>query len=110
MHSHSGTLHPMLGVGAFMTMFWTGVIVGHELGVACVTLRILGLLFGCIASVGVCELQRRERQGLAAGTRESVPGPGRPAGGADARGRAAAGTRSPLGPVTIITSAPVGSS
>ncbi len=32
MHAHNGTLYPMLGVGAFMTMFWTGIVVGHELG------------------------------------------------------------------------------
>jgi hypothetical protein len=32
MHAHNGTLYPMLGVGAFMTMFWRGIVVGHELG------------------------------------------------------------------------------
>ena len=65
MHTHNGTLYPMLGVGAFMTMFWTGVVVGHELGLGCVSLLIMGLLSGCIATVGVCELQRRDGQGFA---------------------------------------------
>lgn len=73
MYSHNGTLYPMLGVGAFMTMFWTGIVVGHEFGLGCVTLLIAGLLSGCIATIGVCELQRRDRHG-------HVPGPGERAG------------------------------
>jgi hypothetical protein len=66
MYSNSGTLYPMLGVGSFVTMFWTGVVVGYELGLGCMPLLILGLLCGCIATVGVCELQRRDGHGLGA--------------------------------------------
>jgi hypothetical protein len=96
MHTHNGTLYPMLGVGAFMTMFWTGVVVGYELGLGCVSMLITGLLFGCIASVGVCELQRRDGQGLASDPRAAMPGyrhaaerhrPGAPAGAARGRSR-----------------------
>jgi hypothetical protein len=53
MYSHNGTLYPMLGVGAFMSMFWVGVVVGYELGLGCAVLLIAGLLSGCIATVGV---------------------------------------------------------
>lgn len=110
MHSHNGTLYPMLGVGAFMAMFWTGVVVGHEIGVGCSALLILGLLFGCIASVGVCELQRRDREGLPAGTAQAAAGHGRPAADADVRGPgSASGRRGPLAAVTVATGAPAGS-
>ena len=110
MHTHNATLYPMLGVGAFMTMFWTGVVLGHELGLSCASLLIVGLLCACSASVGVCELQRRDAQGLAAGTRRRVPGHGG-AGNADVRepARTAAEGRSP-GPVSIGGRLPVGPS
>ena len=97
MYSSNGTLYPMLGVGSFMTMFWTGIVLGYELGLGCMSLLILGLLSGCVATVGVCELQRRDGHGLPArgraprstpaasaepgagarGTPPSVPVPGR---------------------------------
>lgn len=109
MHSHNGTLYPMLGVGAFMAMFWTGVVVGHELGVGCSALLILGLLFGCIASVGVCELERRDRVGLSAATADAAAGR-RLASDAGVRGSGpASGRRSPLAAATIAKSAPAGS-
>ncbi len=109
MHTHNATLYPMLGVGAFMTMFWTGVVVGHELGLACVSLLIMGLLCACIACVGVCELQRRDRQGFAPETRGRAPGYGEAAGGAAAREplRGAAGGSRP-GPVTLGRHLPAG--
>lgn len=69
MYSNSGTLYPMLGVGSFVTMFWTGVVAGYELGLGCMPLLILGLLSGCIATVAVCELQRRDGHGLRADPR-----------------------------------------
>lgn len=78
MHTHNGTLYPMLGVGAFMTMFWTGIVVGYELGLGCVTLLIVGLLSACVATVGVCELQRRDRYGLVTEPGGRVPEPDRP--------------------------------
>ncbi len=78
MHTHNGTLYPMLGVGAFMTMFWTGIVVGHELGLGCASLLIMGLLSGFVATVGVCELQRRDGFGLPTEARRRVPQPSRP--------------------------------
>ena len=78
MHAHNGTLYPMLGVGAFMTMFWTGIVVGHALDLGCASLLIMGLLSGFIATVGVCELQRRDDFGLAAEPRRRVPQSSRP--------------------------------
>lgn len=65
MHTHNGTLYPMLGVGAFMAMFWTGIVLGHELGLGCISMLMTGLLCASIATVGVCELQRRDAHGLA---------------------------------------------
>jgi hypothetical protein len=73
MHTHNGTLYPMLGVGAFMTMFWTGIVVGDALGLSCASLLIMGFLSGFVASVGVCELQRRDGVGLTAEPRGRVP-------------------------------------
>ncbi len=80
MHTHNGTLYPMLGVGAFMTMFWTGIVVGHELGLGCASLLIMGLLSGFVATVGVCELQRRDGCGLATEARGRVSQSDRPRG------------------------------
>lgn len=92
MPNHGATLYPMLGVGAFMTMFWSGVVLGHELGLGCVSMLITGLLFACIASVGVCELQRRDGHGLAADARAAsptrAPSSGRPASDTPSRARA----------------------
>lgn len=111
MHSHNATLYPMLAVGAFMSMFWTGVVVGYELGAGCMSMLITGLLFGCIASVGVCELQRRDAQGLAGEPHAATPGQRRPGPrhtatetASAAPGRAAAASPG------IHTSLPVGSS
>ena len=62
MHSHNGTLYPMLAVGAFMAMFWTGVVAGHALGLGCLSLLMTGLLCACLGTIGVCELERRDRR------------------------------------------------
>lgn len=87
MYSNGGTLYPMLGVGSFVTMFWTGVVAGYELGLGCMPLLILGLLSGCIATVGVCELQRRDGHGMRAAPKRA--GASRPADtGVGARGAA----------------------
>ena len=53
MYTNNNTLYPMLGVGAFVTMFWVGVVAGYELGLSCASLLITGLLSACIATVGV---------------------------------------------------------
>lgn len=109
MHTHNGTLYPMLGVGAFMAMFWTGVVLAHELGLGCASLVITGLLCGCIATVGVCELQRRDGQGLAGEARKAVPGNHEPAGRAASGGPGrGAGERRRRGPIDIGRSLPVG--
>ncbi len=78
MHTHNGTLFPILGVGAFMTMFWTGIVVGYELGLGCASLLLMGLLSGFVATVGVCELQRRDGFGLPTEARGRVPQANRP--------------------------------
>jgi hypothetical protein len=95
MYSHNGTLYPMLGVGAFMTMFWTGIVIGDALGLGCVALPVLGLLSGCIATLGVCELQRRDGHGPASAGRagQGVHPAGRPL--APAAGRAGRPTAVP---------------
>ena len=66
MYGHNATLYPMLAVGTFMTMFWTGIVLASELGLGCVSMLILGLLSAFVATVGVCELQRRDARGWAA--------------------------------------------
>lgn len=101
MYSHSGTLYPMLGVGAFVSMFWTGIVVGNELGLSCASLLIMGLLSGCIATVGVCELQRRDGHGPAAHAggpaTQHARARGEPAGrGKGKAGRAAAAGAAPV--------------
>ncbi len=97
MHTHNATLYPMLGVGAFMVMFWTGIVVGHELGLECASLLISGLLSACIGTVGVCELQKRDAHGAATIRARRVPQSGRSAraGGvaAEPAPKAAAGRR-----------------
>ena len=65
MYGNNATLYPMLAVGAFMSAFWTGIVLGNEMGLGCVSLLILGLLSAFTASVGVCELQRRAERGCA---------------------------------------------
>lgn len=104
MHSHNATLYPMLGVGAFMAMFWTGIVVGHEIGLGCASLLIMGLLSACIGTVGVCELQRRDGQGTAAS------GPARAANRAATRPAPAPAERRAPGAVTLSArSLPIGS-
>lgn len=100
MYTHNNTFYPMLGVGAFVTMFWVGVVAGYELGLSCASLLIMGLLSACIATVGVCELQRRDRQGMV-----SEAGTGRPeriaaAGSPDTPGAGRA-SRRPLDPLSM---------
>lgn len=100
MYTDNNTLYPMLGVGAFVTMFWVGVVAGYELGLSCASLLIMGLLSACIATVGVCELQRRDRLGMAseAGTRM----PDRiAAGGSPDTPEAGRARRRPLNPLSM---------
>lgn len=73
MHTYNGTLYPMLGVGAFMVMFWTGFVIGHELGLGCVSMLMTGLLCASVATVAVCELKRRDAHGLVAGASAQAP-------------------------------------
>jgi len=72
MHTHNGTLYPMLAVGAFMAMFWTGVVAGHALGLGCFSLFVTGILSACLGTIAVCELERRDRHGAAVESRQSV--------------------------------------
>ena len=64
MHTHNATLYPMLAVGAFMAMFWTGVVAGHALGLGCLALLLTALVSACLGTIGVCELERRDRHGM----------------------------------------------
>lgn len=84
-----------------MAMFWTGIVLGYELGLGCMSLLILGLLCGCVATVCVCELQRRDGHVAPATRRASRPAPaadsgeagaGRPVPVADAGRLGAAGS------------------
>lgn len=109
MHTHNATLYPMLGVGAFMAMFWTGIVVGHELGLGCASLLITGLLSACIGTVGVCELQRRDGHGAAATRRRAAPVSAR-AGHLAANATPLAAQRRPPGSTTLARSLPIGSS
>ena len=106
MYSNSGTLYPMLGVGSFVTMFWTGVVVGYEFGLGCMPLLILGLLCGCIATVGVCELQRRDGHGLSAGPHGAGAHPSADA-GATNRGAGAGSSAAPTSRATGRCSKPL---
>lgn len=72
MHTHNGTLYPMLAVGAFMAMFWAGMVAGHALGLGCFALFATGLLSACLGTIGVCELQRRDRCGTHLAPRHPV--------------------------------------
>ena len=51
------TLYPMLGVGAFMVMFWVGFVLGYEAGLGCLILPC-GLLFGALGTQLVVKLER----------------------------------------------------
>lgn len=60
MNTSGRMLYPMLAVGAFMVMFWTGVVVGYELGLSCLPLLAASLASACLGGVLVCELERRD--------------------------------------------------
>lgn len=51
------TLYPMLGVGAFFVMFWTGFVVGYELGLSCGLFLLNALFFGCAGCYFVVRLE-----------------------------------------------------
>lgn len=51
------TLYPMLGVGAFVVMFWVGFVVSYEAGLACLMLPA-GVLFGALGTQAVVKLER----------------------------------------------------
>lgn len=59
MNTSGRMLYPMLAVGAFMVMFWSGVVVGYELGLSCLPLLAAGLASACLGGVLVAELERR---------------------------------------------------
>jgi hypothetical protein len=99
MYGHNATLYPMLAVGTFMCMFWTGIVVASELGLGCVSMLITGLLSACIATVGVCELERRDGQGLAA--RGSAPLAQPASGGDRSPGRPRALQQRPRPPAVV---------
>ena len=46
------TAGPMLGVGAFIVLFWVGFVVGDALGWSCAGLLILGFLLATIGAYG----------------------------------------------------------
>ena len=73
MPSDSKILYPMLAVGAFMSMFLAGIVLAHELGLACTALLAVGLLAACLGATLVSELERRERAGLGEGPRHARP-------------------------------------
>lgn len=52
------TLYPMLGVGAFVVMFWVGFVSGYEAGLGCLILPI-GFLFGALGTQLVVTLEQR---------------------------------------------------
>ena len=57
MHSEN-TMFPMMGVGVFYIMFWTGFVVGHNIGLACEAMLLNALLFGGLGSYAVVKLER----------------------------------------------------
>lgn len=58
MSSNERVLYPMLGVGAFFGLFWTGFVIGYELGWACNAMLVNGLLFGCLGTYFTVRLER----------------------------------------------------
>ena len=60
MHSER-TMFPMMGIGVFNIMFWTGFVVGHNIGLACSLMLINALLFGSLGSYAVVRLERLSR-------------------------------------------------
>ena len=46
MSSNDRVLYPMLGVGAFFALFWTGFVLAYELGWACNAILVNGLFSG----------------------------------------------------------------
>jgi len=93
MNTSGKMLYPMLAVGAFMVMFWTGVVVGYELGLSCLSLLAAGLASACLGAVLVSELERRD-----AG--DYRPRVARPAPSAKEAEPASPGAREGLAPVT----------
>ena len=67
---NDNTLYPMLGIGAFMPLFWTGFLLGHAAGLHCLLLLLSGLAFGWLGSWSVAHLES-----LANGRRRSAPAP-----------------------------------
>jgi hypothetical protein len=47
----------MLGVGAFVVMFWVGFVLGYEAGLACLMLPC-GLVFGALGTQAVVSLEQ----------------------------------------------------
>ena len=65
-------------MGAFFAMFWTGVVVGHDLGLACLPLLLCGVTFAVAGAWGVATLERQAMTEHRRGpprTRAQRPGP-----------------------------------
>ncbi len=52
------SMFPMMGVGVFNIMFWTGFVVGHNIGLACSAMLLNALLFFSLGSYAVVKLER----------------------------------------------------
>ncbi len=63
MSSNDRVLYPMLGVGAFFALFWTGFVLAYELGWACNAILVNGLFFGCLGSYFIVRLERHDTRG-----------------------------------------------
>ena len=64
MYTHHSTLYPMLGVGIFFVVFWTGFVLAYEAGLPCIALPLTGLLTGVGSVRFVIGLERLGRGGL----------------------------------------------
>ncbi len=61
------TLYPMLGVGAFVVMFWTGFVTAAGIGLGCFAFLACGLGFGALGTLAVSALERSARRPSARG-------------------------------------------
>lgn len=68
------TTFPMMAVGVFNIMFWTGFVAGHNLGLSCDVMLLTGVLFGGVGSYGVSRLERAYK----GETRKHAPEESRP--------------------------------
>ena len=57
------SMYPMMGVGVFNIMFWTGFVVAHNIGLTCDLMLLTAFLFGATGSYGVVRLERLSKGG-----------------------------------------------